>query len=72
MKIIITKDMPYMELYRGHVIPYFSMTERSLMGIHQGELTIFPLTCAEIDYSEEVKQTIERMEIIDDISNLNI
>jgi len=72
MKIIITKDMPYMELYKGHVIPYFSMTEKSLIGLLNNELTIFPLTCATIDYSKEVQDTVERMETIDDTKNLEI
>jgi len=72
MNILITRDMPMMELYQGHVIPYFSMTERSLIGILNDELTIFPSTCASIDYSKEVQDTIERMETIDDTKHLEI
>jgi len=72
MNIIITRDMPLMELYAGHVIPYFSMTERSFLGILKDEFIIFPSTCATIDYSKEVQETIERMETEDDISKLEL
>lgn len=57
--------MPYLELYTGQRVTYFSMTENSYIGILKGQHVIFPQTCAEIDYSEEVNTLIERMNLID-------
>ena len=70
MKILITQDMPLLELYQGHVIPYFSMTERSVIGILDNELVIFPLTCVKIDYSKQVKELQTRLQLTEDIQKM--
>ena len=75
MNIIITRDMPYLELYQGDTLPLKGMImglsgPSELIATCQGKIYEFPPTCAEIDYRKQIDTLKERMETIDTVKML--
>ena len=78
MNILITRDMPLLELYQGDTLPippdYLNDPDKLLFfgptGILNGKTFLFPVTCAELDYTRQVIETQNRLQLTDDIIKL--
>ena len=73
MNILITRDMPLLDLYQGDTFPLEVSISRHTpplddnvyISTWQGKQVIFPPTCAEIDYSEAIQELQDYLDYLD-------